>query len=43
MIESKYTRRKIKMSDYEKRLWYALFLSIVKKKSAEDSLHAMGL
>ena len=29
------------MSDYEKR--YALFLSIVKKMSAEDSLHAMGL
>lgn len=31
------------MSDYEKRLWYALFLSIVKKMSAEDSLRAMGL
>ena len=31
------------MSDYEKKLWYALFLSIVKNMSAEDSLQAMGL
>ena len=30
------------MSDYEKRLWYALFLSIVKNLSAEDSLQIMG-
>lgn len=30
------------MSDQERKLWYALFLSIVKNLSAEDSLQLMG-
>lgn len=35
-------REKLEMSDNERRLWYALYLSIVKKMSAEDALQAMG-
>lgn len=31
------------MSDHERKLWYALLLSIVKNLSAEDSLQLMGI
>lgn len=30
------------MSDYERKLWYALLISIVKNLSAEESLQLMG-
>lgn len=30
------------MSDHERKMWYALFLCIVKKMSADDALRAMG-